>query len=153
MLSKVSRRKILFIDISINSIYRTDGHRAIGRTWHSSLWRNFSPVEAISFRKLRGVTSHHSLGRAVFPGDTVRGSNRECSRCATPASPGRLYPGRGAAILTLAHCNEDVKNSKKYALFFSFFSHLFISKPDARCRICRLVEQSAVKRTQPGRPG
>ena len=28
--------------------------------------------------------------------------------------PGRLYPGRGAAVLASAPCKEDEKNSKKY---------------------------------------
>jgi hypothetical protein len=39
----------------------------------------------------------------------------------------RLYPGPGAVVLASAPCKEDEKNSKKYALLFSFFSHLFIS--------------------------
>jgi len=41
----------------------------------------------------------------------------------------RLYPGPGAVVLAIAPCKEeDEKNSKKYALLSSFFSHLFIRR-------------------------
>jgi hypothetical protein len=39
----------------------------------------------------------------------------------------RLYPGPGTVVLASAPCKEDEKNSKKDALLFSFFFHLFIS--------------------------
>jgi hypothetical protein len=40
-----------------------------------------------------------------------------------------LYPGPGAVVFASAPCKEeDEKNSKKYALLSSFFSHLFIRR-------------------------
>jgi hypothetical protein len=44
----VSRTYVLLIlEVSINNLSGTDGHRAIGRTWHSSHLQSFSQEELI----------------------------------------------------------------------------------------------------------